>query len=554
VAAVTRRIPLLTDWLERLGRRRVRAIMRGYRALRVSGKLGLIADVREAMTNTRFTAAGDRASALIFGAGTGSAERIVRQYLLIRVAWTPLNKALLASEGRPGTAVVHSLPAEWRRVVEQHGFRAARIRSALIWAGYVVLVWAYGVMSIGRTVVWNIRAIGRARVEPGRYAFFDKLASGNLPQPGADGRSHDIVSWYAQWSGRVADLERLCHGVAGAAPGRVNGLPVLMADPIPPLTSIAAVVRYAGWGAAASGLAAIDMLRGRWWHALLLHEAGMAALVRAHEPTELARDYLFHNSGWIYRPLWTYEAERQGSRITFYFYSTNCESFKRADGYQIQANSWQVMTWPLYLVWDEFQAQFVRRAVGDGANIRAVGSIWFGTCARELPPIPDGAVAVFDVQPWRASGYRALGLADEYYTPATSDGFLADIHREVRARGATVVLKRKRQVEHWLHPQYAATLRRLEASPGFLAVDPDISAVRVIERCALVVSMPFTSTALLAREMGKPSIYYDPHGFMQKDDRAGHGIPIVTGPDELQAWIAAQQRSDATGVGRVAAR
>jgi polysaccharide biosynthesis PFTS motif protein len=66
--------------------------------------------------------------------------------------------------------------------------------------------------------------------------------------------------------------------------------------------------------------------------------------------------------------------------------------------------------------------------------------------------------------------------------------------------------------------------------------------------------MPFTSTALLGREMGKPSIYYDPHGLVQKDDRAAHGIPIVTGPDELHAWIAAHQRSDTADVGRVAAR
>ncbi len=447
------------------------------------------------------------------------------------------------------------MPEQWRRVVERHGFRVARVRSAFAWAGYVALLWGYGVTSVCRNSVRNFSAAVRTPAEPGRYTYFDKLAAGNLPQPGADGRSHDIVSWYAHWVDRIADLDALCHDVAGAAPERVNGLPVVpMPRPIPPLSSLTDAIRYAAWGATASVLAAIDMIRGRWWHALMLHEASSAALARMHAPAQLAREYLFHNSGWIYRPLWTYDAERQGSRISFYFYSTNCESFKRPNGYPIQANSWQAMSWPLYLVWDEHQAQFVRRAVGDEANIRTVGSIWFSTCGHELPPIPTGGVAVFDVQPWRASGYRALGLADEYYTPATSQRFLTDIHRGVSGCGGAVVFKRKRQLGHWLHPQYAATLRRLETSPYFLAVDPDISAVRVIERCALVVSMPFTSTALLAREMGKPSIYYDPHGLVQKDDRAAHGIPVVTGPDELRAWITAHQRSGTTDVGRVAAR
>jgi hypothetical protein len=25
---------------------------------------------------------------------------------------------------------------------------------------------------------------------------------------------------------------------------------------------------------------------------------------------------------------------------------------------------------------------------------------------------------------------------------------------------------------------------------------------------------------------------------MQKDDRAAHGLPVITGPDELRAWLA----------------
>jgi polysaccharide biosynthesis PFTS motif protein len=49
--------------------------------------------------------------------------------------------------------------------------------------------------------------------------------------------------------------------------------------------------------------------------------------------------------------------------------------------------------------------------------------------------------------------------------------------------------------------------------------------------------MPFTSTALIGRELGKPSIYYDPFGQIQKDDRAAHGIKVVTGEKELHDWM-----------------
>jgi len=49
--------------------------------------------------------------------------------------------------------------------------------------------------------------------------------------------------------------------------------------------------------------------------------------------------------------------------------------------------------------------------------------------------------------------------------------------------------------------------------------------------------MPFTSTALMAKLEGKPSVYYDPSGLIQKDDRAAHGVPVLSNIDELQEWV-----------------
>jgi polysaccharide biosynthesis PFTS motif protein len=82
--------------------------------------------------------------------------------------------------------------------------------------------------------------------------------------------------------------------------------------------------------------------------------------------------------------------------------------------------------------------------------------------------------------------------------------------------------------------------RLLAENSHVVPVAPDISAIRVIESSIAVISMPFTSTALIAKEMGKPSAYYDPCGILQRDDRAAHGIPILSGVKELEAWLSAQ--------------
>ncbi len=72
-----------------------------------------------------------------------------------------------------------------------------------------------------------------------------------------------------------------------------------------------------------------------------------------------------------------------------------------------------------------------------------------------------------------------------------------------------------------------------------ITIDPETSAYKLIEKCSAVISMPFTSTALIARELGKPSCFYDPTGLIEHDDRAAHGIPIMIGRVELQAWLEA---------------
>ena len=519
--------------------------MRGYRFLKVSSQLGRIAAVKEALTSTRLRQCERLASKLIFGAGLKDAELITRQYLLIRVGGLNLNKALLYALGKPGSAVVHPLPPEWWNVVEQHGFKIGKVRSTLAWNGFVGLLLAYGMVVIARRLVGSIKEIIRPSFQAvGNYAYFNGLAAGNLPQPCNDGRSHDIVTWYCQWPGRVSELDSLCPNVKGVDSSKVHGVPVVsVPSAVPPVISGGALASFLGWSVAASTLAIIDLLRGRWWHALMLGEASCAAAVRRNEASRLARDYLFHMTSYIYRPLWTYEAEKQGARATFYFYSTNVESFKRPDGYPDLTYGWKAMNWPRYLVWDGYQADFIRRAVGESANISVVGPIWFHTSGEAAAGLPLSTVAVFDVQPMRASRYQILGADIEYYTPSTANQFLSDIYEALRECGSTLALKRKREIGRLAHPKYRQLIGKFDRLPNFIAVDLDMSAFRLIEDCVAVISMPFTSTALIARELGKPSVFYDPTGQLQGDDRAAHGIPIILGVEQLKAWFSTQVSS-----------
>jgi len=513
--------------------------MRGYRYLKESNQLDLITEIRVKLNNTYLNKINTTSRKLIYGAGIHNAELITRQFLLSKLGGIKMNKILLYSLGDKGSPLIYPMPFQWQIIVRNYGFHVARIRCSLSWISYVGLFWCYGVFTIVKQVFISIHEMVHPQLSHfGKYVYFDSLKANNLPQHIKSEKNYDIISWYYQWSGRIIEPNYLFHCVKNVNTGSVEGIPVLFRPYIiPPLISFLTLILFINWGIATSILAIYDLLRGHWWHALMLKESALSAQTRFQDKEKLAKDYMFNNSNWLYRPLWSYEVEKQGSRILFYFYSTNCEIFKRPEGYSPDRSGWEIMSWPLYLVWDEFQADFVRRAVGENINISVVGPIWFQSSLMELQTLPPKSIAIFDVQPHRDSRYQLLGAEQEYYVPSIANKFLLDIYKVLKEFDATMVLKRKRKIGKLDNRRYTTVVKNLSSLDNFISIDPDISARIIIERSALVISMPFTSTALIGKEYGKPSVYYDPTGIIQKDDRAAHGIPIIIGVNELRSWF-----------------
>lgn len=510
--------------------------MRGYRRLRAEGSLRQIPLLRDLLTRAQLDGGRERPSATIFGAAQDEAERVVRQAALARYVAVPLTEAVLGAiaSGRPVTC---AMPRDWQRVLEGQGYAVARVRSALLWRIEMLKQLARAWRTMLQTIGSGLRGVRGPRVT-GHVAHFHGLGAGNLPQPAAGGRSHDIVSWYLRWPDRQKPLDAVTHGVRGAAPVTVDRIPVLYQPAVPDFATWLVRARFASWCVRATLRSVVDLIRGLWWHAMVLQDASTAAARRLQPESLAGADYLFHNSDWILRPLWTYEAERAGARILLYFYSTNIEGF-RSDREAITTYGWAASNWPRYLVWDAQQASTIRRAIGPGAAIDIVGPIWFHTSAKDAPCPTRPAIAVFDVVPVRDSYYQMLGVEVEYYVPDTSIAFLSDIRDVAREQGAELLWKRKRQMAPTTHRRYRRFADEIEGHGHVVPVDPAVSATRLIEVADVVISMPFTSTSLIAQDLGKPACYYDPAGIVRKDDPAAHGIPVVRGRGELAAWVSA---------------
>ena len=529
---------LFGKMLKRLYFRILRRRLRGYRILKKSSRIWKVDEINEALTTTECIKEGVY-SKIIFGAFGKNVELSIRQYLLMRLAGVQLGKDILYTHGKVGAKVVYPLPPEWRKVLNLRGLKVDAVRSMVLWNALVFIALVYGVLSIGRTFLQGIKEIIKPSIPAlGCYIFFDGLSESNLPRASRDGPGRDIISWYQQWSGRTK-FHAITHTVKGVTRTTSMGVPLFsLRSAIPPPTKLSTLFRYLGWGVVASVIATVDFLRGRWWHALLLSEASKAALVRMHQSNQLALDYLFHNSAWMYRPLWTYEAEAKGSRIIFYFYSTNIEPFSRPGYDPLRAScGYQAMTWSHYLVWDEYQADFVRRVACGDPRIDVVGAIGFSDSKKFLSVLPSRTVAVFDIQPQRDILYKLQAPDFDYYIPSVAIQFLADIHQVLKEADCHLAFKKKRDIGRLAHPLYRDYVRKFKNLDNCIYVQPEVPADKVSEGCFAVISMPFTSTAHGAHAMGKPSVFYDPSGLIQKNDRAAHGIEVLCGRDELREWL-----------------
>lgn len=514
--------------------------MRGYSNLKKSGKLSSISTIKSELTTCKLDIDERFFSPLIFGAGLPSAELIVRQYLLLRIGGWDLNRAILYSAGKSGGKVVMAMPTQWINVIEKNGFAVNRFASNVTWVCYILAAYLYGFFNICQILVISLTSgCAQARqlaLKP--YVYFHALDPQNLPLESDGGVSYDIISWYLKWQGKKPNIQAIHHTVQNAKCKKIGDVYLNeQSGYLPPLAGIRERASYLVWSLKAVGRVAIDILCGRYWHALLLNQAALLAKVRIIPPSLLAHEYLFHNSGRPYRPLWTYEVEDRGATISFYFYSTNCEGFKPPEGMTPLGHGWSAMNWPRYLVWDRHQQNFLRRAIGHQANIRVVGPIWFHRGPGKLTVIDKPSVAIFDVSPLRQYLYRNRAFLHDYYTPKIAISFLRDICNAFDNYDVQLLWKRKRKLSSSTHPGYRRFANFQLLSQNITSIDAGVDAYRLCLSSTVTISMPFTSTALIARSLGKPSIYYDPTEELDKGDPGAHGIQIISGVRELENWI-----------------
>jgi polysaccharide biosynthesis PFTS motif protein len=522
-------IPIITRFISRRRRCKLRLINKGYRKLKDKDELIVLSQLKDALSKTQL----NNSSLLKIPVYQDSfnVELSIRQYFYTRLLGLSFNESFLYSIGSE-KSFKHPLPKEWRVILTGRGISVDNFSCAVLWRVRSFIIWGYETLQ----GLKSIYLLFKKQPCLERYTYFDGLHSNNISN---NPDAHNILNWYLRWRDENIEINSICHGVNGIRDFSLKKVYVVKTDGLPQLKNLS-LFKYIAFFVYVS-IYSFVCLFFKPVYGLLLGEVIKIKRVELARDVDLARDYLFHNSSPYYRPIWTYLAEEKGSRILFYFYAAHSDYFYRTyikeskikDGHLTGA-PWHLMSWPYYLVWNKFHVNLIKKFDQHNSIIEDVAPIWFSSNNVNVN-VPLNSIAVFDVTPFNTSFYITLGLSLDYYIPNIANHFLNDIQKILAQKGYVMAHKMKRICDN-VHKKYSHNIKMIEVKSNYQQIHPNSDATQLIQKTIATISIPFTSTALIAKYEGKPSVYYDPTGLIDRNDVAAQGIQVLIGIDELREW------------------
>jgi polysaccharide biosynthesis PFTS motif protein len=522
---------IVLKFKERLIRRIEIQAVKGYFDIQETNS-DLIHEIRNKIANHQLKVQRSVIENIIFPKNI-NVQLSLHQYLLQTLLGTMFNRVILFSIHR-NKNIIYPLPIPWLRIIESSGLKVSYFWSCCFFYLFVLFSFLAGFLSLFKHIFKHSK---RVKIDQ-KYSYFFNLDKECFSSP-EDKDSHDIINWYTKkYSVSISDESKLIvHSVSNISNYVMGEHNIMYAqDYFPRISFLSFYFKFLP-AVVITTLAIILTFRLR--NIILLKEIIDMYAFKFGDKNSIAQKYFFSFTNLLYRPLWTYITELKGSSLIFYLYACNISNYKESNKeYSTVPEFFQVFNWPKYLVWNKHHAEYIRKLIVYPSDIEVVGPIGYSDNSIALPKLNKPAVLVFDIQPFKLT-YSipvSCGAQSHRYNYKVRVDFYNDIQDICNELGVDLFFKRKKNNPR-THKRYLSFIKYFIKNDNVVEIDPGVSAFRLCKQFDVVLSMPFTSTAVLADYYGKKSIYYDPSGDIQKDDRAAHNLTVISGKIELKNYL-----------------
>ena len=477
---------------------------------------------------------------IYFGKTVEDKELLIRQFLLIRFGYFNFNRSLFCSQGTKKKLFVHPIPKDWYSLIEKYDLKINKFKSSILFFINQITHFLIGIFSLLKIIYYNIFS-SNIFFKKSYSLFYNILNSESFPEHKEKLNKNDsftLIDWYLKLD-RTSNfnIKNILHNKSGVRNMNYENKNIIKIENIFPKLHLFNFLLFFLHSFFLIFVSFFGIIFGKWYLPILLKDVILRAYVKYCDEKLMAKQYLFDNSNFIYRPLWTYEAEKKGSEIVCYFFSTNCREIEKDKTDSSIGWGYRAMDWPIYYVWDEYQKKFIKELNLKLKNIYIYGPVYF--LDKNILPNLDSnnSITIFDIQPRRTSVLRNRIEPIYYYNTKNICKFIEDIFEVSRKLNFKIVLKQKRKENSEVHIKYRNLIKKISKFDNVSIVDQNISPMRLIKNTKLSLSIPFTSSSLYAAKLNKKTAYYDPISILSKNNIASHGQLVITSKIELENWI-----------------
>ena len=275
----------------------------------------------------------------------------------------------------------------------------------------------------------------------------------------------------------------------------------------------------------------------RWWNLFLLKEAAISNLYECADKG-FSKKYIFLYSGNIFRPLWTYSAEKKGSQIELLPRGIfNEMKLKYPKSFDPDWQGFCIMTWPKFYCWNICSKKFLIEVTTNKPEIKLLN---FHTYFKDLKinlDIPSKSISVFSYEEHRL--HHGMSTMGDYQNENLNliANFYNDILELLNKNNITMIIKRKK-IDKNDTKKNKFLFNLLKEKNNVVFCNPDVSVESLSQQTLGTISLPFSSAAHVSTNYNKPTVFYDPTKWVNVDDPAACGIRLINSKAELSKWIA----------------
>lgn len=249
---------------------------------------------------------------------------------------------------------------------------------------------------------------------------------------------------------------------------------------------------------------------------IVSRDVALIPVINFLDKKKLIQNILITNSNCTRQPLWMRMPVNRNFKVHEIFYSQNTKPVV----YSIDKLKTDIPVFRHTIVderwvWTDGYKEYLEK-LGKTGPIHVIGSIMFYLpCRKVSNKSNDVTIGVFDITPVYSKVADKIGIINNYYSAEIMTNFLKDIVmtcKEIEVisnKKIRIQLKHKRYFHKSHDMEYIDYCKQLAIDEDIEIVDYDINVYQFVSGCSAVISVPYTSAAYIACEMGVPSIYYD---------------------------------------------